>query len=210
MPTIWLRTGSAWTGSWIGLSSCSRSADRKRHPSSTASCGGSVAARLERRYWTALLVRDLGQHLDAVLEQLQRAGRDHGGLLLTSSAEVPFRVPLPSGYRWLPLRQLLDADEGVLGIREGAIRRALAGGPGRSLVERPPGRPGVKQSRPRRVPSPQPAREVEPTVRAEAGVLLSWLLASHPDSGRPIPRHHREHHPIRSRGVARANPRPTK
>ena len=56
-------------------------------------------ARADLRFWTAMVARDVVTHLDGVIEQLQRAGRDHGGLVLTSSADVPFRVPLPNGYR---------------------------------------------------------------------------------------------------------------
>ena len=65
-----------------------------------------------------MVARDVVAHLDPVLAQLQRAGRDHGGLVLTSSAEVPFRVPLPNGYRWLPLRHLLEAEVGNCGYKK--------------------------------------------------------------------------------------------
>ena len=103
--------------------------------------------------------------------------------MLASSTVVPFRVPLPNDYRWLPLRQLLDADDNLLRIREGAVRRALAGGPGRSVVERPPGRPGVGSLILGEFNRRSIAGVVEPTVRAEAGVLWSWLQTHNPAAG---------------------------
>ena len=130
-----------------------------------------------------MVARDVVAHLDPVLAQLQRAGRDHGGLVLTSSAEVPFRVPLPNGYRWLPLRHLLEADDGELRVQEGAIRRALAGVPARAVIQRPPGRPGIESLVLGEFHRRGRVGEVEPTLRAEASVLRSWLVASHPDTG---------------------------
>jgi hypothetical protein len=103
--------------------------------------------------------------------------------VLTGSAEVPFRVPLPNGYRWLPLRHLLDAEGGELGMHEGAIRRALAGVPARAVVQRPPGRPGVESLVLGEFRRRSRAGEVEPTLRAEAAVLRAWLVTSHPGTG---------------------------
>jgi hypothetical protein len=140
-------------------------------------------ARADQRFWTAVLARDVVDHLDPILEQLQRAGGDHGGLVLTSSANLPFRVPLPNGYRWLPLRDLLDADDNGLRIQQGAIRRALAGVLARAVVERPPGRPGVEGVVLGEFRRRSHVGQTEPTLRAEAAALQSWLLTNDPDSG---------------------------
>jgi hypothetical protein len=142
-----------------------------------------VARAADLRFWTAMVARDVVAHLDPILEQLQRAGRGHGGLVLTSSAAVPFRVSLPSGYRWLPLRHLLDAEGGELRVHEGAIRRALAGAVGRTITERQPGRPGVESLVLGEFRRRNGAGETQPTLRGEATVLRSWLAATHPDAG---------------------------
>ena len=101
-------------------------------------------ARLGTRFWTAVLVRDVERHLNAILEQVQLAGREHPSLLLSSSPATPGRIVLPNDYRWLPLRQLLHADDGELAVRKKVLMDALR-------VRRPEeprgkaGRPGVQE-----------------------------------------------------------------
>ena len=105
-----------------------------------------------------------------------------GGLVLTSSAEVPFRMPLPSGYRWLPLRHLLDAEGGELQVqRSDPARPCRRSRQGRHSATT--GRPGVKSLVLDEFHRRGRVSEIKPTLRAEASVLRSWLVASHPHAG---------------------------
>lgn len=82
-------------------------------------------ARIETRFWTTILVRDVERNLDAILEQVQRLGRGHPGLLLSSSSRTLRNIALPNDYHWLPLRDLLNAESGELAVRPTAVLDAL-------------------------------------------------------------------------------------
>jgi len=134
-------------------------------------------ARLGTRFWTAVLVRDVERNLDAILEQLQRAGRVHPGLLLSSSPTTFSRVALPNDYRWLSLRQLLHADEDELAVRETALMDALRirqwNGPRRKA-----GRPGVQEMLLAELRRRAECGEILESVTAEAEYLVDWLRQS--------------------------------
>lgn len=119
-------------------------------------------ARLGTRFWTAILVRDVDRHLNAIDEQVRLLGRGHPGLLLSSTTNVP-TSPRPNDCRWLPLRQLLDAEGNRLAVHETAIVDALR-------VRKRDG-PVGKAGR----PSAQDDIIGELKRRAEAGVVLGIL-----------------------------------
>lgn len=135
-------------------------------------------ARLGTRFWTAVLVRDVDRHLDRILEQLQRAGRNHPGLLISSSHALPSKVSLPNDYRWLPLRQLLGAEGGQLQVREAAIEDALTARRSRKSPKAKPGRPGAAELLLPELRRRAASGEMLDRVSAEARHLSSWLAQS--------------------------------
>lgn len=142
-------------------------------------------ARIDRRFWTAVLVRDVDRHLNAILEQVKRSGREHPGLLLSSSPTTPRNFALPNDYRWLPLRDLLEADTGELAARTTAIMDALRvrkreGPPGKA------GRPGVKAVLLPELRRRAAAREMSNILADEARYLADWLQSA-PRSVRRTP-----------------------
>ena len=135
-------------------------------------------ARLGTRFWTAVLVRDVDRHLNAVLEQVQLAGRSHPGILLCSSQPVPVRVALPNDYRWLPLRQLLHAEGGELAVRETAIQDVLRVRKSREGARGAAGRPGVQTVLLAELRRRAEAGEMLGKVADEARHLANWLSQS--------------------------------
>ena len=134
-------------------------------------------ARLGTRFWTAVLVRDVERQLDAIVEQVQIAGRGHEGLLLSSTGSVTSRVVLPNDYRWLPLRQLLHAEEGELAVREKVLMDALR-------IRRPDeprgkvGRPGAQETLLAELRRRAKDGKMLDSVAAEARHLADWLRQS--------------------------------
>ena len=131
-------------------------------------------ARIETRFCTTVLVRDVERNLDAILEQVQRLGRGHPGLLLSSSPATPRNIALPNDYRWLTLREVLDAESGELAVRTTAIRDALRvrkrdGPPGKA------GRPSAEEALLAELRRRAGAGEMLAKVAAEARYLAEWL-----------------------------------
>jgi hypothetical protein len=131
-------------------------------------------ARIETRFWTAVLVRDVERNLNAILEQVQRSGREHPGLLLSSSPTTPRNIALPNDHRWLPLRDLLEAESGDLAVRATAIMDALRvrkrDGPAAKA-----GRPGVEKVILAELRRRAVTGEMLHRVRDEARYLADWL-----------------------------------
>lgn len=135
-------------------------------------------ARLDQRFWTAILVRDVHLHLDAILHRLQLTGRGNPGLVLVSGKNVPQRVVLPNDYRWLPLRQLPNAETGQLEVHEAAIRDPLCFRKRRQGGKAKPGRPGVAEHVLPELRRRAAAGEMHGTLAAEARHLSAWLAQS--------------------------------
>lgn len=134
-------------------------------------------ARIDSRFWTAVLVRDVDRRLDAILEQLRLAGREHPGLLLSSSRTTPRNVVPPNDYRWLPLWDVLDADSGELAVRttvimDGLRSRKRDGPPGKV------GRPGVEKVILAELRRRAVVGEMLDKVSDEARCLAEWVSQS--------------------------------
>lgn len=132
-------------------------------------------ARLDTRFWTAILVRDVDRNLNAILEQVQFAGRGHPSLLLSSTGSVPSRVVLPNSYRWLSLRQLLHAECGELAVHESVIVDALRVRKPRGEARRNAGRPGVAEQLLAELRRRAKAGTMKATLAEEARHLAVWV-----------------------------------
>ena len=127
-------------------------------------------ARLDQRFWTAMLVRDV----HAASRRHSRAATARTAVATQASCSSAARmrrgaVALPNDYRWLPLRQLLHAETGHLEVAS-SVAFATRFGPGSvgKAGKSKPGRPGVAEHVIPELRRRAAAGEMHETLAAEA------------------------------------------
>jgi hypothetical protein len=133
--------------------------------------------------WAAFLARAVPRALDAILDALQTRGRKGPGFVMTSSADAPWHLTLPHGYRFIVLDEVLEAPDDRLKIMPASPVAALCGRP-RQRQDKP-GRPTNRSIVFELFANRQRARLTLANVRDEAKAIREEIRKRHPDLDPP-------------------------
>jgi hypothetical protein len=131
------------------------------------------------RPWAVFLARGVPRVLDAILDALQTRGRKQPGFVLTSSANAPWHLKLPHGYRFIPLEEALEVHADTLTVVPAMLIAALGGRHAGQRQQRA-GRPTTGPLALDLFDARKRARLTLTSVRDEAKAIREQILEQHP------------------------------